>query len=244
MDGYRKENKYIVGDGVLLDVRNRISTFMPIDHHQKGDHYVIRSVYFDSPSHACLKENEAGVSTREKYRIRSYDCNDSYISAEIKIRHRDTISKMSTPVSRSLVDALISNDRYRAIAALEGAIKDAAQGQATSKTDIRVLEKYLAKILTENFSPACIVAYERCAFVYNVANVRITFDRNTYSSTEYDRMFDPDLTGRPAIDGNRHILEIKYDEFLPDEIATLLGGMRLARCASSKYAMCMAREIC
>lgn len=244
MDGYRKENKYIVGDDVLLDVRNRISTLMSIDHHQKGDQYTIRSVYFDSPSRKCIEENEAGVSTREKYRIRAYDCSDSFISAEIKIRHRDTISKMSTPISRTLFDALVSNDRYRAIAGLEDAIKESAQGHTDPKTDIRVLEKYLAKIATENYAPACIVSYERCAFVYNVANVRITFDRNTYSSTEYDRMFDPALTGRAAIDGNRHILEIKYDEFLPDEIATVLGGMSLTRCASSKYAMCMAREIC
>ena len=114
MDGYRKELKFIVGEDILLDVANRISGLMRPDEHQKGDHYVIRSIYLDSPALTCYRENKAGVSAREKYRIRAYDCSDELILAEIKIRHRDTISKMSTPISRKLFDALISGEADRA----------------------------------------------------------------------------------------------------------------------------------
>ena len=231
MNGYRKELKYIVGDDVLLDVRNRITGLMRPDEHQAGGYYRIRSVYFDSPTFTCFRENRAGVSTREKYRIRTYDCRDNVIMAEIKIRHADTISKMSTNISRELFESIIQPDRIRRQQAL---IEAAGTGAGN-----RVIEKYLAKALNEMYSPAVLVDYERSAFVYDICNVRITFDRNVSASREFKRIFDNALTGRPAVEDGLHILEIKYDEFLPDEIKDVLGGLRLTRSSSSKYAKCM-----
>ncbi len=239
MDGYRRELKYIVTDDVLSDVKNRIIAVMRADQHQTGDFYKVRSLYFDSPSYTCLEQNRAGVSTREKYRIRTYDCSGDTIVAEIKIRHRDTISKMSTRICRELFDVLAKADTVSAVSALTDEI-----GQRNRAADggdgIRVLEKYLARIATESYRPACTVDYERSAYIYDIANVRITFDRNVFSSVEFERFFDPALTGRPALEANRHILEIKYDEFLPDVIKEVLGGMKLKRSSSSKYAQCMA----
>ena len=239
MDGYRKELKFITGDDVMTDVRNRISGLMKIDEHQSGDFYRIRSLYFDSPSHTCFNENAAGVSTREKYRIRTYGCSRDATVAEIKIRHRDTISKMSAGISYETAEALISGDVFRAMEALGPAMREKeARGLENER---RVLEKYFAKITSEAYGPACIVDYERSAYVYPIGNVRITFDRNVFGSREFARMYDPALTGRPALDGGLHILEIKYDEFLPGEIRAVLGGLGLSRCSSSKYAQCLER---
>ncbi|MBO4905208.1 MAG: polyphosphate polymerase domain-containing protein [Lachnospiraceae bacterium] len=224
MNGYRKELKFIVGDDVLIDVRNRISGLMKYDVHQCGDYYRIRSVYFDSPGYSCYRENIAGVSPREKYRIRTYDCSDDPIAAEIKIRHRDTISKMSAKIGRELFDALISDDRQKA-------------NELLSASGNRVLEKYLAKYMAAAYRPACIVDYERSAYVYDTCNVRITFDRNIFASREFERFFDTGLTGLPVLDSNMHVLEVKYDEFLPYEIESVLGGMRLVRSSCSKYAL-------
>ena len=231
MDGYRKELKYIVGDDVFLDVRNRITGFMRPDEHQTGEYYRIRSIYFDSPTYTCLRENKAGVSTREKYRIRTYNCSNKVIMAEIKIRHADTISKMSTRISPELLESLIQPDC--------GKRKEALIEASRADTGNRVIEKYLAKAVNEIYRPAVMVDYERSAFVYDICNVRITFDRNVFASRDFERMFDNALTGRVAIANGLHILEIKYDEFLPDEIKDLLGGMKLIRSSSSKYAKCM-----
>ena len=247
MNGYRKELKYIVGDDVLTDVRNRISGLMRPDSHQKGDHYKIRSIYCDSPGYRCYRENLSGVSTREKYRIRTYDCDDGVINAEIKIRHRETISKMSTRIDKGLFEALISGSVTKATQALNLEIDKRGNfkepGAIETSPDSRTLEKYLARFAAENFRPAVIVDYERSAFVYDTCNVRITFDRNVFASCEFARMFDKNLTGRPALDDNKHILEIKYDDFLPDEIKEVLGGLSLERTSSSKYAKCLERFI-
>ncbi len=239
MNGYRKELKYIVPDSILMDAKSRISGLMRPDVHQKGEFYRIRSIYCDSPSLRCYHENMAGVSTREKYRIRTYDCNEELILAEIKIRHRETISKMSAKIKRDLFDAIISSDPHVGSNALSQAVRSKVKDADAS--DRRVLEKYMTRFFTESFRPVVIVDYERSAYTYEIGNVRVTFDRNVTASREFDRMFDDRLTGRPALDDNMHILEIKYDEFLPNEIREVLAGLNLERCSSSKYAKCLAR---
>lgn len=239
MNGYRRELKFVVDDRVLLDVRNRISAIMSVDPHQKGDYYEIRSLYLDSPSLTCVRENEAGLSTREKYRIRIYDCMDSKISAEIKIRHRDTISKMAFDIPKEALLAIASNDNYAASDILLQKKEELTRDYDRNIVQIRAIEKYLMKLSCEHYGPAVIVDYERCAYVYDTCNVRITFDRNVEASKEYGRFFDASLQGRPAIYDNMHVLEIKYDEFLPDEIALALGGLSLQRESCSKYVRCM-----
>ncbi len=231
MNGYRKELKFIVGDDILIDTENRISTIMRRDEHQNGKFYKIRSVYFDSMAYTCYRENLAGVSPREKYRIRTYDCSDKVIMAEVKIRYADTISKMSTPIDMEHFEALIQPDPIKRQRAVICAFKE-DRGN-------RVIEKYLDKIVNESYIPAVVVDYERSAFVYDICNVRITIDRNTFASREFDRMFDETLTGRPAVENGHHILEIKYNEFLPDEIKEVLGGLSLHRTSSSKYTKCI-----
>jgi len=240
MDGYRKELKYIVDDATLMDVRNRISGLMRRDSHQQGECYRIRSVYFDSPSYECFRENMAGVSSREKYRIRTYECSDNVISAEIKIRHRDTISKISTRISKELFDAILSDRSHKALDMLARCVSGQTESSLSDK-DKRVLEKYYSQLSSYAYRPVCIVDYERNAYVYDIGNVRITFDRNITASTDYRRFFDKDLTGMTALPDGQHILEIKYDEFLPREILSVLGGMSLTRSSSSKYAQCAQR---
>lgn len=249
MNGYRKEHKYIVDDAFIKEVRNRVSSVMSIDANQTGDSYGIRSIYLDSPDYRCLKENAAGVSTREKYRIRSYNCLDSKIAAEIKIRHRDTISKMSVDIPKDIYEAIVSRDNVAAcngliklITDIDQRISDCRDNEALVQLNMlkkRAAQKYISKLSGSLYSPAVIVDYERCAYVYEQCNVRITFDRNVGASREYSRFFDSSLKCIPAIDNQMHVMEIKYDEFLPDEISALLSGLGLKRESCSKYVRCM-----
>ncbi|MBO4374469.1 MAG: polyphosphate polymerase domain-containing protein [Lachnospiraceae bacterium] len=236
MNAYRRELKYIVSRDILHDVRNRISPLMKRDIHQRGDFYRIRSIYFDSPDRICFRENKAGVSMREKYRIRTYDCNQDLLKAEIKIRQRDTISKMTARIDRNLLEILLRGKTADSVRILEEEIS-----KRESDEEKKTLAKYMAKFATQFYGPACIVDYERCAYVYDICNVRITFDTNVMASRDYERMFDASLSGRAVLDNDLHVLEIKYDEFFPDEIAAVLGGMGLSRCSCSKYVLSMER---
>ena len=84
--------------------------------------------------------------------------------------------------------------------------------------------------------PKAIIEYERTAFVYPAGNVRITFDRNIMASRFCSAFFQdsvPEMT--PVLPTGMHVLEVKYDEFLPDAIAGALELGNLRRTAFSKY---------
>ena len=75
-------------------------------------------------------------------------------------------------------------------------------------------------------------------FVYDFGNVRITFDRNIGSTSELDSFFDENLMLRPVLPSGKHILEVKYDELLPDFLYNVMNLGSLQRTAFSKYYLC------
>lgn len=83
-----------------------------------------------------------------------------------------------------------------------------------------------------------IVAYERTPFVYNFGNVRITFDRNIGSTTDLNSFFDPYLPLRPILPLGKQILEVKYDELLPDFLYHAMSLGSLQQTTFSKYYLC------
>ena len=52
-----------------------------------------------------------------------------------------------------------------------------------------------------------------------------------------DRFFEKDVCARPVLPSGAHILEVKYDEFLPEYIQQVLEIGSLQRTAFSKYTM-------
>ena len=51
--------------------------------------YFIRSLYFDDGSDSALREKLDGVSRREKFRIRFYNGDLSFIMLEIRILNKE-----------------------------------------------------------------------------------------------------------------------------------------------------------
>ena len=87
-------------------------------------------------------------------------------------------------------------------------------------------------------APKVIVAYERTPFVYAPGNVRITFDRNIGSTTDLSGFFRENLPLRPVMPMGKHVLEVKYDEFLPDFLYDVMNLGSLRQSAYSKYYFC------
>lgn len=241
---YRKELKFILPEYYLGLIESRIKCALKKDEHQIGDYYVIRSAYFDSPADSCFYENLSGVgvSPRKKYRIRVYgnlnpqsheiEISDKKISAEIKTRYRDAILKQSTDIDRELCESIIRGD-YSMLSKAEN-----KSSKACSFSRDEVLGLYYNRLVGEYYRPKTIVEYKRSAYIYTPSNVRITFDRDINASSEYNRLFDNNLHGIPVMDIGNSVLEVKYDEFLPDEIRMILADIDLSRTSCSKYCMC------
>ena len=68
----------------------------------------------------------------------------------------------------------------------------------------------------ELFRPSVIVDYCREPFTYAPGNVRITFDRDICSCKDVKAFFRKDAPTVPILSDGRCIMEVKYDDFLPD----------------------------
>jgi hypothetical protein len=237
----RKELKFLCDDRMLVQVENRIKGIMRRDRHQMGDCYKIRSVYFDSPDDTCLNDNISGVGTRSKYRLRIYDCNDKVIKAEIKSKYYDTTRKESAGISREQFEACIHAGSIHDIVGETVYGKEACKGfSANGNRETAVMLRIAQKITAEGYRPAAIVEYERSAYTYMPCNVRVTFDRNIAVSRKWDLFFERDMPAVPVCETGIHMIEVKYDEFLPDYILMLLKAGDMRRTSFSKYYM--ARE--
>lgn len=221
---YRNELKFELSDFELMRIKGRLLPLMQTDSHQGPDGYLIRSLYFDDLYDSCLAEKEDGILNREKYRIRIYNNNQDYIRLEKKTKYADISKKTTQPLSQRDYEALLSERADRLHAVL-------------SQNKGHLLEEFLLKVLYKRFSPKCIIEYERFAFIEKKGNVRITFDRNIAGSKQTERFFDSDPLTVPVMPQNHHILEIKYDELLPQYILQALDLGSLRRQSFSKYYM-------
>ena len=101
-----------------------------------------------------------------------------------------------------------------------------------------VLQKLNLLMRTRLLRPKVIVEYDRTPFVEKLGNTRITFDRNIRSSNAVQSFLEREIPGRPILPAGKQILEVKYDEFLPDHLYRNLQLSHLRQTAFSKYYLC------
>ena len=191
---------------------------MQEDVHQQGAYYEIRSVYFDDIFNSCMDENDAGIDNRRKYRIRIYGSSDSPIHLEIKEKRRGLTKKRACSLSRTEYEELLWD-----------------KNAVTFGTE-PVKNELLFRMRCSDMKPKVMVVYERTAFVHPSGNVRITFDRNIMGSRNICTFFEKHPSDMiPVMPSGYHVLEVKYDEMLPDIIAKQLEIGKLRQTAFSKY---------
>ncbi|MCI5829936.1 MAG: polyphosphate polymerase domain-containing protein [Treponema sp.] len=218
---FRHEFKYISPESILTLIQSRVKVILQADSHAVNGIYAIRSLYFDDMYSSCYKENEDGTDPREKFRIRIYNCSLDRISLELKQKESSKTHKISCPLSKEVLFTI-----------MEGkipAIKDESP---------YLLKKLIARMHFSMMRPVCIVAYERTPFIYKTGNVRITFDRNIRSSSNVEDFYNPDCAFRPVLDSGTNMMEVKYDELLPDHIANVMETSLLKQSSFSKYYLC------
>ena len=218
---FRNELKYICSEGELIQIHSRVQMLCDADAHVGPEGiYNIRSIYFDDLQNRYFFENENGTDPREKFRIRTYNASDSRITLECKKKERSMTHKDSCQLSK---------EQYQKI--LDGSL-------SASDVNSTLLEKFYLIQEQRHLQPKVIVAYERTPFVYTFGNVRITFDRNIGSSTDISAFFDPYLPVRPILPLGKNILEVKYDELLPNFLYDAMSLGSLRQTTFSKYYLC------
>lgn len=215
---YRVENKYLCTDYQLAILKHRMKQLLPADENQKGECYSVRSVYFDTYGDDCFRGNVDGNDKRSKFRIRIYNNSDSQIRFEIKQKKNGYIKKESFGMQREECEELLGG-------------KCIKLDENRSPVRNRVMLQQKINLLR----PVIIVDYERSAYICPIGNVRITFDRNVAVSTAVRDFFEEELAMTPLLEPHMHLMEVKYDEVLPDYIEKALNLGNLQRIAFSKY---------
>lgn len=221
-DKYRHELKYPASRTELEIIKNRICSLMELDANAGPEgQYNISSLYFDDLFNTCYYDNENGFDPREKFRIRIYNHDIGRISLECKRKERGKILKTSCLISPIQAEKLCHGEYLRDIG-----------------NQPPLLRKFTEQMMSRGLRPVIIVEYNRIPFVYKYGNVRVTFDMELSSSPEVTNFLTGQITKRPVMETGMHLLEVKYDEYIPDVIYNALQIDNLEQMAFSKYSLC------
>ena len=217
---FRHEIKHEINHHDMLILRQRLQAVMKPDSNAVNGKYEIRSLYFDNLDDKALREKLNGVNIREKYRIRLYNNDTSMINLERKFKHGGLGYKDSATLTPEQALSIANGD---------------VSWMATS-TDEVILGFY-TRIRNEGLAAKVIVDYTREPFVFAPGNVRVTLDYNIRTGLACTDFLNPDCVTIPIKD-SPSILEVKWDNYLPNVIRDIvqLDGRRNA--AFSKYAVC------
>lgn len=215
---FRHEVKHEISNHDMLILRQRLRAVMKPDCHAVNGQYEIRSLYFDTPNDKALREKLDGVITREKYRIRLYNNDPSIIHLERKFKHIGLGYKNTAPLTPEQAQAIADGDV-----------------EWMSHSTNEVIFGFYTRICNEMLKAKVIVDYIREPFVFVPGNVRVTLDYEIRTGMNCIDFLNPDCVTVPIQD-SPCILEVKWDNYLPDVIRDAIQ-LDSRRCAAfSKYA--------
>ncbi len=192
-----------------------------LDLHSSDGIYTVRSLYFDDLNDTALKEKVAGVNKREKFRIRYYNGDTSFIRLEKKSKLNGLGNKSSTRLTTEEVTSIV-----------ECRIDDMI------RLENEVVRELCYRMKYRNLYPRTIVEYTREPFIYAPGNVRVTIDKDIRMGINPVDFLNPDSLTIPAGNAPKIILEVKWDEYLPDIIKDCIRIPDRYVTAFSKYAQC------
>ena len=220
----RHELKHYINTTDYALLRARLLIVAKPDNNTREDGgYKIRSLYFDNYSDKAVREKLSGQSTKEKFRLRYYNDDTSFIRLEKKSKSNRLTYKEKAAITADQCEELLAGNY-----------------DCLKRPDVPLFMELYTKIHYQNLRPRNIVDYKREAYVYHAGNVRITFDSRIKTSNNFMGFLNPNLVTIPA--ANAIIMEIKYDGFLPDIIRDILQIGSRHQTEFSKYVV--ARLIC
>ena len=216
---FRHEWKHEITVSDLITIRQRMRVVAASDEHATDGKYRVRSLYFDTPTDRVFREKRDGVGCREKFRLRYYNDDLSWICLEKKAKQNGLGSKQSVCLTQEETAALLRGE---------------PEWMAEHKQPL--VQELYAKMKGQGVRPKTIVEYVREPFVYAPGNVRVTLDYNIRTGLLSTDFLNPDCVLVPV--EAPVILEVKWDAFLPSVIRDAVGLPGRRAGAFSKYAVC------
>jgi SPX domain protein involved in polyphosphate accumulation len=234
-DQSRYEYKYFINAALVSPIRDYIKPYTQIDSHLKNYKrrtYTVRSIYFDTTALDFYYEKMDGVKIRKKLRVRTYDNTGDYAFLEIKRKYVNCVAKERSRLSILTIERLIN--------APENYAYEFPQDDHNARL---VSGKFLYNLLKKGLVPTLLVVYEREPYIDKVIDQnRLTFDRNVRVLSNPDLSEIMDTDNIVPVTGDRIILELKFNDTMPQWMKNLTAEFGLKRQSISKY--CLGIEAC
>ena len=220
---YRHELKFEIPYAEYIAMRWRLKLIMKSDPHTGEDgRYRIRSIYFDNSDDKALREKVDGIAKREKFRIRYYNDDFSFITLEKKMKINNLCLKFDTRITEDECRKILDGD---------------TGWMRTSEDDL--IKEFYAKMRYQRLKPRVLVSYVREPFIYQAGNVRITFDSQIRTSLFNQKFLTEKVQDISATDTPQTmLLEVKFDRYLPGIIQDIVQMNGARQQAFSKYGAC------
>jgi hypothetical protein len=208
---HRYELKFVIDNSGLSHAMQWLYNYT-----HAGERYPrrkVNSLYFDDLDLSSARDNLAGLSNRQKMRLRWYGCDDNSSPVfEVKVRNDRLVCKKNYPMS-SLRHSLLKIN-----------IKDIT---SECKEEMRKQEV----IFDEHFISTLQVCYDR-SYYEDLNGIRITIDQNIkyYCSLPHQK-----LNESISIPCQYNVLEVKFDRNLKTTVEKLIKPLHIAPKRHSKY---------
>lgn len=218
---YRHELKCRISYAEKAALEVRMRPILQYDRHAQQGGYLIRSLYFDDCWNSACEEKNAGVLLRKKYRIRIYDLSDRVIRLERKKKYGSFICKETASLTRAELECILAGDYAFLLCSPQPLCRE-----------------FYYECISRMLRPRVIVDYDREPWVLDAGTVRITFDQQIRAATGSWDLFDRTLPTLPVLEPGELVMEVKFTEFLPQIIRSLLPPKAQELTAVSKYVLC------
>ncbi len=219
---HRHEYKYLLNLDNYYQLKDEISKTMQVDENAGEEQdYHIRSMYFDDMYDTALTDKLLGKVERMKYRVRIYNFSSKVINLEIKEKREEYIQKKSSLISLEEFERILNGDVIFLL---------------NNKDFVR--SRFYYEYRNNLLRPKVIVDYNREAYTLPYNKVRVTFDKNLSAALPQNDLFSKDIFSKNVGEKYSIIMEIKYNNFLPNYIRSILERQDLTRLAVSKYVIC------
>lgn len=227
----RYEVKYLVDCHRLPEIERALEGFLVPDENGRGTSgYFNYSVYFDSPNYQFYSEKREGELVRIKPRIRLYrsalDAPPQAVFMELKGRYDRIVTKRRAAIDVGLAEQLLT---AHPVLLDDRAVESSTMGEFY----------YLAHRF--RLAPCVTVLYHRTAF-YGAfyPGVRVTFDR-VIRGSRMTTLDNPEESFVAIVPVNQMIIELKYNNKVPEMLLRRFNSLGLQHNTFSKFAVAMER---
>lgn len=221
---YRHEEKYYISKVRAFELSCLLKGCMKKDEHTDADgSYWIRSLYFDDYTNKDYLDKESGISERKKLRLRIYNSTTKSVKLELKNKYGIYMLKESATISSNDAKLLIAGESSNLL-----------------NYDSAVAAKVYYLMHKALYQPKILIDYEREAYTYPFENIRVTIDKNIRASNIDFNIFKDNINMFPIVEGEVHVLEVKYNNMFPEFLQKLISTYSVNRSSVSKY--CLGRQ--